>query len=158
VKERRRVRLSLPFSLYLSLSFFLSLSLSFSFSVYISPFIFLSGSFFALLYRRAMGGKEEEDRASLKSKSRRKDRTMKEGRREANRAQDNSKFSHGPTHDGVRATLFADGRGTRLRIRFLSGFPADHLTVHFLRAPALRWRIIYRGILCAYTKTAIRRR
>lgn len=83
-----------------------------------------------------MGGKEE-DRASLKSKSRGKDRTMKEGRREANRAQDNLKLSHGPTHDGVRATLFADRRGTRLRIRFLSGFPADHLTVHFLRAPAL---------------------
>lgn len=103
-----------------------------------------------------MGG-EEEDRASLKSKSQRKDRTMKEGRREANRAQDNSKLSHGPTHDGVRATLFADGRGTRLRIRFLPGFPDDRLTVHFLRAPALRWRIIYRGILCIYTDTTIRR-
>jgi len=97
---------------------------------------------------------KEEDRALLKSKSPRKDRTMKEGRREANGAQDNLKLSHGPTHDGVRATLFADERGTRLRIRFLSleRFPADHLTVHFLLAPALRWRIIYRGILCVYTE------
>lgn len=82
---------------------------------------------------------------------------MKEGRRKANRAQDNSKLSHGPTHDGVRTTLFADGCGTRLRIRFLSGFPADHLTVHFLRMPVLRWRIIYRGILCVFTEIAIRR-
>lgn len=72
---------------------------------------------------------------------------MKNGRREANRAQDNLKLSYGPTHDGVRATLFADGRGTRLRIRFLSGFPADHLTVHFLCVSVLRWCItLYRGI------------
>lgn len=117
---------------------------SFSFFLFFNPSLFVHLSFW-FLFLAAMGEKED-DCASLKSKSRRKDRTMKKGRREANRAQDNLKLSHGPTHDGVRATLFADGRGTRLRIRFLSGFPADHLTVHFLRARALRWRIIYRGI------------
>lgn len=140
-----------------SRSFSLPFSLSFSFSLF--QFAPLRSSFFLALFRSfiaVMGGKEG-DRVSLKSKSRRKDRTMKKGRREANRAQDNLKLSHGPTHDGVRATLFADGRGTRLRIRFLSGFPADHLTVHFLRAPALRWRIIYRGISCVCTKTVIKR-
>jgi len=138
------------------LSLFLFLFLSFSLSFSLLLFVLLS---FWLLFRSfiAMMGEKEGDRTSLKSKSRRKDRTMKKGRREANRAQDNLKLSHGPTHDGVRATLFANGRGTRLRIRFLSGFPADHLTVHFLRAPALRWRIIYRGISCVYTKTVIKR-
>lgn len=119
-----------------SLSSFSSLFLSLS--LFLDPPLCVLLSFW-LLFRSfiaAMGG-EEEDRASLKSKSQRKDRTMKEGRREANRAQDNSKLSHGPTHDGVRATLFADGRGTRLRIRFLPGFPDDRLTVHFLRARLL---------------------
>lgn len=143
MKERRRVGLSPPFPP--SLSFFLFFNLSLS--VHLS-FWFLFRSFIVEM------GEKEDDCASLKSKSRRKDRTMKKGRREANRAQDNLKLSHGSTHDGVRATLFADKRGTRLRIRFLSRFPADHLTVHFLRAPTLRWRIIYRGIHC-YKKMII---
>lgn len=78
----------------------------------------LSFSLFSLFYHsdRREG---RRPRTSLKSKSRRKGRREK-NRGEENRTQDNSKLSHGPTQDGVRATLFADERGTRLRIRFLS--------------------------------------
>lgn len=99
-----------------SLTFFRS----FSFSLHI-PFSVPLFSFFSLFYHsdRREG---RRPRTSLKSKSR---RSKVEGRGDS-RAQDNSKLSHGPTQDpGVRATLFADGRGTRLRIRFLS----DRLTV-----------------------------
>lgn len=77
---------SRPFSSFSSLSLFLSLIPSlFSLSLFFSPLLSVHLSFW-LLFRSfiaAMGGKEE-DRASLKSKSRRKDRTMKEGRREDN--------------------------------------------------------------------------
>lgn len=97
---------------------FLSLFPHIPFSVSLPPplCLFLSFSLFSLFYHsdRREG---RRPRTSLKSKSRRKGGRRIEG--EENRTQDNSKLSHGPTQDGVRATLFADGRGTRLRIRFL---------------------------------------
>lgn len=74
----------------------------------------------------------EEQCAPLKSNSRRKGRTVEKGRGEENRARDNLKLSHGPTHDGVRATLFAGGLGTRLRMRFHPGFPCRPFNGTFL--------------------------
>lgn len=114
MEERRKLGLSLLlsflslFSFFFNSPFFVPLSLSFPFLSFV-----------------------EEQCAPLKSNSRRKGRTAEKERGEENRARDNSKLSHGPTHDGVRATLFAGGLGTRLRIRFHPGFPADRLTVHF---------------------------
>lgn len=99
-----------------------SLTFLLFFHVYLSPFLppplSLFLAFFSLFYHSDRR-EERRPRTSLKSKSRRKDRREKI-RGEENRAQDNSKLSHGPTQDGVRAALFADGRGTRLRIRSFS--------------------------------------
>lgn len=55
-----------------------SLSLSFSFSIRLSSFIFLSLAPFSLFYRG--GGRKGRRPRIAKSKSRRKDRTMKKGR------------------------------------------------------------------------------
>lgn len=100
---------------------FLPIFLPLPLFLFFNPPLFVHLSFW-LLFRSfiAAMGEKEDDCASLKVKVGGKtEQWRKEGRGEANHAQDNLMLSHGPTHDGVRATLFANGRGTRLRIRFL---------------------------------------
>lgn len=98
------------------------------------PFVAPFYSFFILFspFLAALGGREEEC-APLKSKSRRKGGTEEEGRREENRALriTRSTLTRQDPRCGVRATLFAGGRGTRLRIRFL-GIPRRPLNGTFL--------------------------
>lgn len=109
----------------------------------------LSFSLFSLFYHsdRREG---RRPRTSLKSKSRRKGR--REKNREENRTQDNSKLSHGPTQDGVRATLFR----RRTWHAIANSLPL-RLTVHFLRARfcALRFKmahIIFIVGYCVYVR------
>lgn len=105
MKEKRRVGLSpsFPPSIFFSLSFSLYFILFFNLPL----FVHLSSW---LLFRSfiATMGEKDDDCASLKSKNWRKDRTMKKGRREANRTQDNGALSR--THARRRARYIIRGR------------------------------------------------